>query len=300
MDTIERQCNVSVYLYHLGEDIIENLDKDPGETKTQISLTFVRAGKNNNDNAKKVYLCCIGGTNHTMLISDVQKFLRRVRAKNFSKKDVGSSEFCLSCMNLIKVDIDHHKKVCESLSYVPSIKMPPKGKKYRFKNFIGLEKPCYVAFLDIEAYTPKLDNSHSKIEEHKFAAARYIITNSAYEIVKEHEIINNDINVCESAVENCLDSMINDYKGLMISSKTIDTPYLTDADLAKFNATNECEVCDYKFKLHKEKHRHHDWYTEPVIENGVIIEGNFVACVCFQCNITFHRNGQTCPFSFTI
>ena len=84
--------------------------------------------------------------------------------------------------------------------------------------------------------------------------------------MKEHEIINDDINVCEPAVENCLDSMINDYKQLMILIKTTDSPYLTEEDLAKFNATNECEVCDHKFKLHKKKHRHHDWYTESVIE----------------------------------
>ena len=290
---IEKQCQLSIYIYHLGRT-------NPGldDENKQISLTLVRKGKNEDANAKNVFLCCLDDTNYTVLITDIQMFLARMRKKHFSIKELNDREFCFNCMHPIKTNIEHHKKICGKLLHTASISMPGENQKFKFTNFIALEQARYVGFLDLEAYLPKDEKSEKILQEHKFAAGRYIITDHNYEIVTEREVVSENISENGTIVESFLDSMINDFKNLIISNRDLidSKPSLTNQDKINFDNTHKCEVCDTPFKNNSDKHRHHDWYKKPVLnENKDVVVGNYLGALCFKCNVLISQKRACMP-----
>ena len=270
---IEISTNTSINLYHIYE------------IHSQYYIRLLRRGKNISvSEERKINLIKICNSNHVALIKDWDQFIANVTLSNSSSNVEGDRKYCKYCFaGMHHSKIDNHTDICRKIDCNARIIMPEVNSKVKFSRIESLTKKHFICYLDYEAYLPKSDKNNI-LHEHKACAYKYVIVNKLGDVVKSQIRFGEGVNLSK----NCLSDISYDYANLMVEyEKTLcNTPYLTEQDKLKFKQAKFCQVCDKKFRNSSDKHRHHDWDMQPVYDSyGKITSGNYIAALCFQCNI---------------
>ena len=270
---IEKSTDTSISLYHIYE------------IGSESYIRLLRRGKNNKvSKERKINLIKICNSNHVALIKNWNLFIATVTLSN-SNSGKDSHRYCNFCFaGMHHSKIDNHIDFCGKLDCNARIVMPEVNSKVKFSRFESLTKKKFICYLDYEAYLPKSDKNNI-LHEHKVCAYKYVIINKHGDVVKSQIRFGEGVTLSQ----NCLSDMYNDYENLMVEYEktSCNTLSLTEQDKVKFKRAEVCEVCDKKFRNSTDKHRYYDRDMQPVYDDyGNITTGNYIAALCFQCNIS--------------
>lgn len=229
-------------------------------------------------------------SNHFLLITNPNKYLRKVYNSPTAKKAEYSKEyFCLHCLSSFsKPDVlQKHETLC-ILNSPKSESVPAKGSKYekiKFKNLEKQHKLEYTAYLDFECVLPtcdtychscerlkcKCDSSFTDVlSKQKPIAFSFLVLGPNKKIIHEYSYAGEDahIHLVEHLLEQqelWIENLVGMYKPLIMTRK----------DLKKFESEEECYLCGCNFENKDNiKCRDHSHYN-----------GKFLGAACQVCNL---------------
>ena len=247
--------------------------------------------------------------NHFLLITDVNKYLRRCYQKG-PKKSYQKAFFCLNCLNCFSSQkvLDEHDRIC-SMNKPRQELMPDEDKtEIYFKNFEKQHKLDYIAYLDFECVLPpekrrclvchslkcKCDASFTDILSKQEAIGySFVVLNQVDKIVHEHTYVG------EKAAEKFIEHLLLQenvwIKNLLNNNNKM---VMTEIDEINFNHASNCYICDIPFDAGTLKCRDHNHLTSV-----------YLGAACTNCNLRrrkpstlkiFVHNGSRYDFHFVV
>ena len=285
IDEISIFCKNNPHLDLKINVLFHSFDKEIYPLKTNIG---------NGQNIINLLLVEIEATKyHYVVITDVNKFLRKNYLSNSGYRSYKKEFFCLSCFNSFssnKVLNDHEENHCSSK---PKREIPPREgeNKIRFTKHERKFKNELVGFLDFECILPssnicctqckslrcKCDiSSTTELSSHKPIAYSFLIVNSKNEIVLEK-------NYCgKNAAQHFVDMLLNEEE-LWINeflNRNVEMEELTEDEELLYENSTECHICNLPFKKDEIRCKDHCHIT-----------GKFIAAAHQVCNL--HRQLQS-------
>ena len=226
-------------------------------------------------------------SNHFLLVTNPDKYLRRVYRTEETKKSFEKSKFCLNCLNKFYVQskLDQHTEIC-SMNKAKREKCPAEGyNKIFFKNHHRTFPLEYIAYLDFECILPKNENvctecntlrckcdkSYTKIEttQHPIAYC-FLMLDSDKNIIHEKTYAGPD------AAEHFIEHLLNENDAWINNILNQKEPIkMTKKDVKEFEKATNCFMCDISFKKRKiVKCRDHDHTS-----------GRYIGAACNRCNL---------------
>ena len=245
--------------------------------------------------------------------------------------------YCFSIVLNKQMLISHLEKgTCyNEISQPATIHLPAPGSKIKHFNLTDRETAGLTVILDIEASLKKgrvnripstgigddsssssQDNSESEQENferifsglgkdviddkvkfhHVPQSVGMLFLDEHYNDIGYDEILDDD---CQYKFAKRITENIQKHMEAINASKC-DKATLTREQHQAFREATHCGFCDGEFaRMHtRSKHRHHNWSVHPVIENGVVIKGNYEHALCHLCNlrVTSKRKQAVCIF----
>ena len=247
--------------------------------------------------------------NHFLLITDVNKYLRRCY-KNQGKKSYQKAFYCLNCLNCFSSQrtLDEHDRIC-CMNKPRQELMPDEDRTtIYFKNFEKQHKLDYIAYLDFECVLPpekrrclvchslkcKCDASFTDILSKQEAIGySFVVLNQVDKIVHEHTYVGEK--AAEKFVEHLLLQENIWIKNLLNNNNKM---VMTEIDQINFNNAESCYICDIPFDRNTLKCRDHNHLTSE-----------YLGAACNKCNLRrrkpstlkiFVHNGSRYDFHFIV
>ena len=249
--------------------------------------------------------------NHFLLITDVNKYLRRCyRKEPKGKISYQKAFYCLNCLNSFSSQeiLDQHDRICSMNK--PRQELMPEGEKTKihFKNYEKQHKLDYIAYLDFECVLPpekrrclvchslkcKCDASFTDILSKQEAIGySFVVLNQLDKIVHEHTYVGE--NAAEKFIEHLLVQENLWIKNLLSNNNKM---IMTEIDKINFNSAESCYICDTPFDQKTLKCRDHNHLTSE-----------YLGAACNKCNLRrrkpstlkiFVHNGSRYDFHFIV
>lgn len=240
-----------------------------------------------------------GGNNHYVPITNMSALLSRNRD---SGHKIVHCPHCLQCWRaktaMHKYN-EHMKMGCQNHDSCRTI-FPDKSReedRLSYKNTRNQVWCPYVAYLDFEAFTtkvegkePSMDSSFTHIyQNHKSSGYTYKIIDAKGNVYKRSNQTGGDV------VNHMVKSLLNDCQDIIEELKSHDTSmFITDKEQAEFDQSTECYLCHKKFvdeidgddekKENKKKVRDHDHET-----------GEYRGACHNKCNINYNLKNFKLP-----
>jgi hypothetical protein len=249
--------------------------------------------------------------NHFLLITDVNKYLRRCyRNEKKGKKSYQNAFYCLNCLNYFSSQniLDEHDRIC-SMNKPRQELMPDEDRtEIYFKNFEKQHKLDYIAYLDFECVLPpekrrcefccslkcKCDASFTDILSKQEAIGySFVVLNKHNKIVHENTYIGEK--AAEVFIEHLLKQENNWIKNLLSNNNPM---VMSELDQIDFNNATCCYICDEDFTEKNYKCRDHNHLTSE-----------YLGAACNKCNLRrrkpstlkiFVHNGSRYDFHFLV
>ena len=280
-------------------DIIYPYEYGLGTGKKIVNLLMVQKKTDNT------------ATNHFLLVTDVNKYLRAVYTNSDNEKSYKKAFYCLNCLNCFSSPslVEKHEKICSlnkpRLEVMPE---PGNGTIY-FKNYEKQHKLDHVAFLDFECALPsmkqkcevcrslkcKCDASFTDVlSKQEPIGYSFVVLGPNDKIIHEHSYIGKKAG--EAFVGHLLEQENLWIKNLLAVQKEM---VMSNVDVIQFSQAENCYLCKKQFDLEGEfKVRDHNHAT-----------GKFLGAACNKCNLRrrkpstlriFVHNGSRYDFHFIV
>ena len=251
------------------------------------------------------------GSNHFLLITNVNKYLRQIYKSPNGTTSYQRSFFCLHCLNSFSSQkiLTEHEENC--IIHKPRKEVvPTEGNNIiKFKNFERQHPLEYIAFLDFECVLPKKDNYCSIcsslkckcdasftdiISEQKPIAYNFLVLGPNDKVIHEHSYFGD--NAGFNVIEHLLCEEKRWIKNLLDNSKEM---LFTHDDFLKHESATNCYICDRSF------------VDEDIVKcrDHSHISAKYLGAACNRCNLRrqkpnklkiFIHNGSRYDFHFLV
>ena len=261
-------------------------------------------------------IACDHAVNHFILITDVNKYLRRTYRKEVEvtdkkgKKSYQRAFYCLNCLNCFSSQkiVDEHGRLC-SMNKARLEEMPNgEHTSIMFKKYERQHMQEFIAYLDFECVLPKeknrcvtchtlkckCDASFTDIlSKQKPIGYSFVVLDTNERIMHESTYIGK--NAAEVFVEHLLEQEHVWIRNILNNNNKM---VFTELDEIDFNNADVCYICNKKFNEENYKVRDHNHITSK-----------YLGASCVQCNLRrkhptslriFVHNGSRYDFHFII
>jgi hypothetical protein len=258
-----------------GKEKIYPYEFGLGNGSNIVNILMVQR-KSNSDSAE----------NHFILISDVDKYLRKKYTNSSNEKSYGKDFFCLNCLNSFssKFLVEEHEKICTTNK--PRLEVMPKEEKskIKFKHFEHQHKLDYIAYLDFECVLPnqknhcvicrslkcKCDASFTDVlSKQEPIGYSFVVLGPSDKIIHQDSYIGKDAG--EAFVDHLLKQEQLWIRNLLGVTKDM---VMTQIDRYKHEKSQNCYICNRTFNNEIYKVRDHNHLT-----------GQYLGAACNSCNL---------------
>ena len=259
---------------------------------------------------------CDQAVNHFLLITDVNKYLRRCYRKQVEvidkkgKKSYQNAFYCLNCLNCFSSQriVDEHDRICSMNK--PRLEEMPNGEitSIFFRKYERQHMLDFTAYLDFECVLPKekkrcetchslkckCDASFTDILSKQIPIGySFVILDGNDSIIHENTYIGK--NAAEHFVEHLLEQENVWIKNILQNNNPM---IFTELDEIDFNNSNTCYICNNVFDEGNFKCRDHNHITSK-----------YLGASCASCNLRrkhpsslkiFVHNGSRYDFHFIV
>lgn len=251
----------------------------------------------------------VHGLNHFLLITNPDKFLRRVyRTENgVSYRHLS---YCLNCLNSFsspEVLSQHQRLCCMNKPRKETLPLPDGKKKIlKFRNYENTHMKEYVAYLDFECVLPKARTSCANCTTFRCKCDNSftdVLTNQepiaySFFILQGNDIIHRNVYVGENAGDHFMEHLMSIEERMSDLLSEQKDLIMTKSDNENFSNATHCYMCEIPFEGSTIKNRDHSHMS-----------GQYLGAACTACNLRrrrpkrlkiFIHNGSRYDFHFLV
>ena len=280
-------------------DVKKFLDKNPS---LNLKINILYKGHDENiyplefglGNGKKILnLLLVTGrkSNHFIVIKNIDKYLSKVYNEGTGKKlSYQQIFYCLNCLNSFrsKMKRDQHVETCTMNKARKEVVPKPGEDIVKFKNVENQHKLEYIAYLDFECVLPQTKEKCVECSSLKCKCSNSFIKDInaqlpiAYSFVilgPNDKILHERTKSCPNAHIDFLEHLLEQEEGWI--KKLLETKkpiFLSQQDVSKFRAADNCYLCGVEFDRDHVKCRDHSH-----------ISSAYLGAACQKCNLRRRR-----------